>query len=506
MLDQPNTWRPIDAIVAFDGIEDARDITDDARKWVLELEDEYDSHIDHNEMLRKYYEGTNKVKDHGVTADIPNDQKCHWGAKAVDALADRIRLESLVTENGDQDALDAMARRNNLVSNYNRHLSAKLRYGCMAAAVTRSAKGGSQVRFHSAETFTALPSPDFTDGVVAGGLVIARRERTSWSNGRTVPTVVNLHLPGNIGEFKQVDAGKWVYKDGPIREKLPTLYVFCHNGTGTLNPFGQTRITRFVRNYVDDAIRCLWHMQVSGAFYAMAKLYMTGLTDEQFDAVMAKKSEHQLSRLLALTKVEGEPAPNVGQLSGNSPEPFLAELRGYACQFSGASGVPLNSLGIVQDNPSSAEAIGASREDICLIAERDIEADSSTLERVCRAALAIDANTTTDALENVDITAGFASPMLNSRAARADWAVKVAALRDGFGKTDVAALMMGMDKATLKDLKKEEREAMANAAASVISALNSAEVEPEARTSGEETDDANAGWGGRSVNPSPANS
>lgn len=458
MLDQPNTWRPIDAIVAFDGIEDAKNITDEARKWVLELEDEYDSHVDHNEMLKKYYEGTNKVKDHGVTADIPNDQKCHWGAKAVDALADRIRLESLVTENGDQAALDAMAKRNNLVSNYNRHLPVKLRYGCMAAAVTRSAKGFSQVRFHSAETFTALPSPDFTDGVVAGGLVIARRERTPWSNGRTVPTVVNLHLPGNIGEFSQVNAGQWVYKDGLTREGLPTLYVFCHNGTGTLNPFGQTRITRFVRNYVDDAIRCLWHMQVSGAFYAMAKLYMTGLTDEQFDAVMAKKSEHQLSRMLALTKAEGEPAPNVGQLSGNSPEPFLAELRGYACQFSGASGVPLNSLGIVQDNPSSAEAIGASREDICLIAERDIEADKATMERVCRAALAIDVNTTTDDLADVDIKAKFASPMLNSMAARADWAVKVATLREGFGKTDVAARLLGLDDATLVELRMEERQ------------------------------------------------
>lgn len=507
MLDeQPNTWHAIEAEVTFDGIKDAAGIDEDTRSWVCSLIDEYDSHISHNEMLRKYYEGTVEVKDYGVTADIPNDQKCHWAAKAVDALADRIRLESLVTENGDQDALDEMARRNNVVSNYNRHLPAKLRYGCVAAAVTRTDEGKSRVRFHSAETFTALPSPDFTDGVVAGGLVIARREIVPWSNGKMVPTVVNVHLPGNIGEFRQVDAGKWTYERGDVREGLPTLYVFSHDGTGTLNPFGRTRITRFVRNLVDDAIRCMWHMQVSGAFYSMAKLYMTGLTDEQFDAVMDKKSEHQLSRILALTKAEGDTAPNVGQLSGNSPEPFIAELRALACQLSGATGVPLNSLGIVQDNPSSAEAIGASREDICLIAERDIEADSSTLERVCRAALAIDANTTTDALENVDITAGFASPMLNSMAAKADWVLKFGSMREGFGKTDVAALMMGMDKATLKDLKKEEREAMANAAASVISALNSAEVEPEARTSGEETDDANAGWGGRSVNPSPANS
>ena len=497
MLDeQPNTWHAIETETAFDGIKDAAGLDDETRAWVSRLTDEYDSHVSHNEKLKKYYEGTNKVKDYGVTADIPNDQRCHWAAKAVDALADRIRLESLVTENGDQDALDAMARRNNLVSNYNRHLPAKLRYGCMAAAVTKSDDGNSRVRFHSAETFTAIPSPDFTDGVVAAGLVIARREITTWSNGKMVPTVVNVHLPSNIGEFRQVDAGRWTYEPGDNREKLPTLYVFSHDGTGTLNPFGRTRITRFVRNLVDDAIRCMWHMQVSGAFYSMAKLYMTGLTDEQFDAIMEKKTEHQLSRILALTGSEGEPHPNVGQLSGNSPEPFIAELRALACQLSGATGVPLNSLGIVQDNPSSAEAIGASREDICLIAERDIEADKATIERVCRAALAIDANATTDDLAEVDIKAKFASPMLNSLAARADWAVKVASLREGFGKTRVAARMLGLDDATLAELEIDERQIAAREA--IFGEMKRDGEESKAQQ-GEATDDANAGGGNEPV-------
>lgn len=39
----------------------------------------------------------------------------------------------------------------------------------------------------------------------------------------------------------------------------------------------------------------------------------------------------------------------------------------YAKMFSGVTGVPLNILGVVQDNPSSAEAIMTSREDVCSI-------------------------------------------------------------------------------------------------------------------------------------------
>lgn len=467
MLEQPDTWKPTaeQALVDFERIRDAEGITDDARRWVTDLADEYASHSGHNAMLRDYYDGNVRVSDYGVTADIPNDQTCHWPQKAVDALADRIRLKSLTVPYGDQDALDAVVRNNDLVGNYNAHVAAKLLYGCMAATVTRAEGGAARVRFHSAETFTALPDPDGRDGIVAGGLAIARRERTPWSNGLVVPTVVNLHVPNNVGEFRQVASGQWTYSDGPTPEPTPSLYVFSHRGTGTLAPFGRTRITKFVRTLAQDAVRCMWHMQVSGAFYSMAKLYMTGLTDAQFDAVMANKDAYQLSRILALTVgVEGQ-NPNVGQLSGNSPQPFIDELRALACQFSGATGVPLNSLGIVQDNPSSAEAIQAAREDICLIADQDIESDGPVLRSVCQAALAVDANTTVDRLDpdDADVLASFMNPMLNSRAANADAALKYGSMNPSFATSDACAEMFGFDEATREQIRSDE--ARANAAA-----------------------------------------
>ena len=470
---QPDPWKNVGrAYVDFNGITSAAGLSADATWWLEQLLDEYQNHAGHNETLRHYYDGRVRVSDYGSKADVPNDQTCHWPAKAVDALADRITLERFnCPEDYDRASLDAVLYGSNVVNGYNRHLTPKLLYGCMAATVTRSTSNHAVVRFHSAETFTALPSPDGADGVVGAGLAIARMERTTWSNGMAVPTIVNMHLPGNVVELRQVASGQWTAEDGFTPEQEPSLYVFCHDGTGTMNPFGRTRITQFVRTLTDDAIRCMWHMQISGAYYSVPKLALLNLLPEQFEAVINDKLKYQLDKVLATEADEnGDNRSSVQQFSGNSPQPFVEELRALAAQFSGATGVPLNSLGIVQDNPSSAEAIGASREDICLIAQRDIDEDRRTLERVMRAAVAVEQNTTTDRLDEgaYGIRASFADPLIHSRAEMADWAVKINSMRPTFGATDVAARMVGIDDADLESVKSDETRAASAAMAQAI--------------------------------------
>lgn len=451
-----HTWKPMEAQASLRGMSNADGITEEARRSVELLIDEYERHAQHNEMLRNYYDGNVKVGDYGVTANIANDQTCHWPEKAVNDWAERINLEYFrLPEGVDDSSMLGVVERNNLIDNYNQHVPVKGLYGCMAATVNRGADGHALVRFHGADTFTAIPSPDFTDGVVASGLAIARREYTRWSTKAMVPTIVNLHLPYNVGEFRQYEDGQWSYSDGRMAEPLPTLYVFAHRRVGTVAPFGRTRITKFVRTLTDDAIRCMFHMQVSGAFYSMAKLWATGLTDEQFDAMMEDKDKFQLARMLLLTaNDQTDRDPSVGQLSGNSPQPFIDELRSLAAQFSGATGVPLSSLGIIQDNPSSAEAIQSGREDICLIAQRDIAADKATLRRVMHAAMAIELRTTTDALDEGlrAIKAKFSDPILHTLSERSDWAIKVNSAAPGFGTSDVALLAMGVDEADLSDV------------------------------------------------------
>jgi hypothetical protein len=201
---------------------------------------------------------------------------------------------------------------------------------------------------------------------------------------------------------------------------------------------------------------------------------MLNLLPEQYDAVTNDKLRYQLDRVIATeTDESGDTRAEIKQLSGNTPQPFIEELRALACQFSGATGVPLNSLGIVQDNPSSAEAIGASREDICLIAARDIHEDKPVLRKVALAALSDQLNTTVDRLldehpELADISARFASPMLRTPGELSNFVTQVSSVREGFGKTDYAARLLGVPDEELDGVKSDEVKAASSAAFSAM--------------------------------------
>lgn len=61
--------------------------------------------------------------------------------------------------------------------------------------------------------------------------------------------------------------------------------------------------------------------------------------------------------------------PQYGQLSQGSMQPHSDYIRSLAARFSGETNVPLSSLGVVSDNPSSAEAIYAAKEDMVIDAQ-----------------------------------------------------------------------------------------------------------------------------------------
>ena len=281
---------------------------------------------------------------------------------------------------------------------YSRHVNSELLHGCMFATVGRAGKDAA-VRFHTADT--AMATWDSGSGRIGSGLVLADARRTPWSPHEPVPVQLNMHLPGRVVVVRRTGVTEWDAESLPTPLDRPMMEPFAFRATG-IKPFGESRISRAVMTLTDDVVRTLVNMAVSGAFYAAPQKYLLGLTDEMYDDLSKDKWSTFIGSVLMSTRGENGEVPSYGQLSPASPQPYIDMLRTYATLFSGATGVPVNSLGIVQDNPSSAEAIAASREDICLAAEDLNESSKESLRNVALMAMAVAENKRIDDLDDDD--------------------------------------------------------------------------------------------------------
>lgn len=425
-----------------------------------------------NRLLDEYYEGEQATPGIGID-NIPDcvdpNVRSDWARKAVTSVSERVRMDGFTFSGDYKDpAFDAIALDNDLSNAFNRTVASELTHGCMFATVQR-VSNRVVVRMHSAET--AVATWDVAGQRVGSGLVIADMRRTDWGGLKPVPVQANLHLPGRVVVFRRTGSASWSAETMPTPLDRPMMEAFCFRPTGT-KPFGQTRITRAVRFLVDEVERTLRYMAVSGAFYAVPMMAATGLTDEQFDAMAKSKWLMRVGSWFLATRDEDGNVPSLQQFSGVSPQPYIDAVMTYAKLFSGATGVPLNSLGVVQDNPSSAEAIAAQREDICVAAEDCIESNRVSMRNVALMAMAVAGNTTVDGLtdEQRSVIPHFKNPMRPNLAATADAMSKIAASVPEFALTNEYWLGQGFDKAEVDRVLSQVRRSQASAIVSSMRA------------------------------------
>ena len=77
-----------------------------------------------------------------------------------------------------------------------------------------------------------------------------------------------------------------------------------------------------------------------------------------------------MASFLAFSKDDAGDSPKLGQFTQQSMSPYTEQLRTFAALFAGETGLTLDDLGFVTDNPSSAEAIKASHENLRLAARK----------------------------------------------------------------------------------------------------------------------------------------
>lgn len=433
-----------------------------------------------NDRKKRYYEGDITPPDIGLDI-IPDSvqvtEHCDWPRKAVTSVSERSRFDGFVFE-GDykDDGLERVVADSAFKNAFNLHIPSELVHGCMFGTVG-TYNGQTQMRMHTAETATGIW--DYEAGRLAAGFVIADSRRTKWSPNKAVPVQVNMHLPSKVVVFNRMNASQWVAETLKTPLDRPMMEVFAFRPSG-IKPFGESRITNTVMTITDDVVRTLQYMAISAAFFAVPQKFLMGLSDAQFDEIKKSKWGTYIGNLLITTRDDEGNIPNFGQLAAQSPQPFIDQLRTYAMMFSGATGVPLNSLGIVQDNPSSSQAIEASREDIIVAADDLIASNREGLRNMALMAMAVDNNTTIDGLtdEQKSVTAHFSDPSIPSIVGLADALVKVATVAPWLSESEVFLEYLGFGEDDRKRLLSDKAKVSSqNLLAAALTARNAPEEE-----------------------------
>ena len=128
-----------------------------------------------------------------------------------------------------------------------------------------------------------------------------------------------------------------------------------------IRQFGHSRISRACMSIQGSAIRTVKRAELSGEFYSFPQKYVLGLSP---DAEMMDKWKATMSSLLEFDQDENGNYPTVGQFTQQSMQPHTDQLRMFASLFAGETGLTLDDLGFATENPSSAEAIRATHENL----------------------------------------------------------------------------------------------------------------------------------------------
>lgn len=279
-----------------------------------------------------------------------------WNATAVDTLARRVQLDGFVRP-GSVDRftdLDAALRRTRFFSQFKMAVQSMLIYGPAFIATVRSG-GMTKVQAFSARDATGIWD-DERPGQLRCGIAVQEWEHFGVKRAL-------LFYPGAAIQLTRRTFGSdWEvqrFRTGlPGRVSLRPLTFLPQLD----KPWGQSRITRPMLSLTRSAARSFLRAEMNGEIYGYPQLYGTNMSPElaaQFASGMAKFFAVDVHR-----DEDGAPMPSsevpetkIGQVQVGSQQPHLDSLRSTAMLYAAESHLSPDKLGVIHDNPSSADAI-----------------------------------------------------------------------------------------------------------------------------------------------------
>lgn len=303
------------------------------------------------DMRYKQYAMKYVDRSQGVT--IPDQIKNQyrsvlgWCAKGVDSLADRLVFREFAN---DDFEVNEIFEENNPDIFFDSAVLSALIGSCSFVYISKGDDESVRLQVIEATNATGIINP--ITGLLDEGYAVLDRDDQGNAS-------VEAHfLPGRTDIYYSGDLGDSIDND----VAYPLLVPIIHRPDAE-RPFGRSRITRSGMYYQKYAKRTLERADVTAEFYSFPQKYVTGLSN---DAEPMDSWKAAVSAMLQFTQDESGDSPKLGQFTTASMTPFTEQLKTAAAGFAGETGLTLDDLGFVSDNPSSAEAIKASHENLRL--------------------------------------------------------------------------------------------------------------------------------------------
>lgn len=428
---------------------DVRGLAEDDAALMARLIKQWQAKRARNALRRQYRDMQVNVAFLG--ASVPPymrdqlDIVCGWPDKAVTSLASRCMWDGVTSPSGEEDPLGAMSllhdnRFDLLVPEL---VDATLTYCCsfVVALPGDTAAGDPDVVVTGADALWATGLWDVRRRGLEAGLLVDSAD----DNGK--PTSMLLLTSEHVTRLALGDRG-WVAvaRMDHSLGRVPMEPLPYRPALG--RPFGRSRISREVMSITDRVVRAGFRTEVSSDLYAAPALLLLGADETMFQNSQGEKVplwSWYMGRLKSLPKDEDGDKPDLQVIPQQSMEPFLAMKRALAAEFASATSLPISALGIVQDNPSSAEAIYAAKEDLVVEAQNTTRSIGYGLNRIVQDAICLRDGIPVSEMDDEvrNLATRWRNPAMPSVVSQSDAVVKQISAIPELAQTDVALEELG---------------------------------------------------------------
>ena len=326
-----------------------------------------------NRTKRAYYRGEAPVRNLGIA--IPENlvgvaPVVGWPSTVVDSIAERVDFLGFSASGDHGDELSRWVRVSRLRQEFSKAVTDSLIYGVgfleIRERASRESVSGWAPTAKAVDPMSATFVWNDEGTEVAAGLVTRHTQDGVLLRTLYLPDETWFEVFGEDGavEWSVDHHGRGVAALVPIPNRVLS---------GSAR--GHSEITDAIRYLTDHGIRTMLGMEYNREFYTAPQRYVenafaetVGLSEENSkrENRMAAWNASQSSFVaVPPTEVEDDNgdvklvSPKVGQFASSPPTPYIDEMKMLTQMVSAETGIPVEYLGFVTDNPSSAEAIRA---------------------------------------------------------------------------------------------------------------------------------------------------